>query len=115
MPRLYKRPWWPVIDVPDVDPRAVRQKLQITQARLAQMLGVSVRTVEAWERRQWIRRKAGDQDSNGGGGFWKHRYRRPDGAARVLLAMVERDPWVIYDCLSGQLKPRGQQRPRLFD
>jgi len=34
----------------------------------------------------------------------------------VLLAMVARDPWIIYDCLSGQLNAkRGQMKPQLFD
>jgi hypothetical protein len=35
--------------------------------------------------------------------MWKTRYRRPTGAARVLLAMVERDPWVVFDVMTGQL------------
>jgi len=37
--------------------------------------------------------------------MWKFRYRRPTSAARVLLAMAQRDPWVVYDVMTGQLSP----------
>ena len=117
MPRRYRRPFWPQFDVPaDIDSRSVRQSLGLTQAHFAKMLGVSVRVVEGWERRRWAFAKPGENTDNWGGGIWKDRQCRPTGAARVLLAMVARDPWVIYDCLSGQLNAkRGQMKPQLFD
>src|SRR5260370_42209571 len=102
--RPFERPWRPKIDVPsDIDPRAVRQSLGYTQERFANLLGVSVRVVQAWERPQWSRLGPGEVSKNGS--MWRHRYRRPTGAARVLLAMVERDPWIVYDVMTGQLSP----------
>jgi DNA-binding transcriptional regulator YiaG len=99
--RPFERPWRPKFDVPDdIDPRAVRQSLRKTQQGFASLIGVSLRTVQAWERRHWIRRAPGED-----GPTWNTRYRRPTGAARVLLAMVERDPWVVYDVMTGQLSP----------
>jgi len=116
MPRLYRRPYVPKIDVPaEIDSRSIRRQLGVTQSRFARMLGVSIRIVEGWERLYWCKARPGEDTSGSGGGLWIHRQRRPTGAARVLLAMVARDPWVVFDCLSGQLKPRGQQKARLWD
>ena len=116
MPRRYRRPYWPEINVPDdVDSKSIREKLGWTQARLARMLGVSVRVVEGWERIRWVHAKPGEDTSKWGGYVWKDRECRPSAAARVLLAMIEKDPWVVFDCLSGQLKPCGQQSPSWLD
>jgi DNA-binding transcriptional regulator YiaG len=94
----------PKFDVPDdIDPRAVRQSLRYTQQRFANLIGVSVRVVQAWERVQWVRLAPGEVSTNGS--MWKTRYRRPTGAARVLLAMVQRDPWIVYDVMTGRLSP----------
>src|SRR4029077_8167462 len=104
MPRRgpFERPWRPKFEVPDeVDPRAVRQSLGYSQERFARLVGVSLRTVQAWERPDSIRLAPGEKSQNGS--RWKCRYRRPTGAARVLLAMVQRDPWIVYDVMSGQL------------
>ena len=102
--RPFERPWRPKFDVPgDIDPRQVRRSLGCTQQHFADLIGVSVRVVEAWERLQWSRLAPGEVSNNGS--VWKNRHRRPTGAARVLLAMVERDPWIVYDVMTGQLSP----------
>ncbi len=101
MPRRhpFERPWRPKFTVPDdIDPREVRLALKRSQQSFADLIGVSLRTVQAWERRLWVRLAPGEPLNNGS--MWKCRYRRPTGAARVLLAMVERDPFIVYDVLT---------------
>lgn len=56
-----------------VDPGAVRKRLRMSQTAFAQVFGVSVRTVQEWE---------------------QHR-RKPAGAARVLLQVIDREPDVV--------------------
>src|SRR6266446_3069333 len=91
--RPLKRPMRPQFEVPDdIDPRQVREALRYSQERFASMLGVSVRVVQAWERTQWVRLAPGEVSTNCS--MWKTRHLRPTGAARVLLAMVRRDPWI---------------------
>jgi DNA-binding transcriptional regulator YiaG len=100
MPRCrpLRRPYRPKVVVPDdIDPHEVRADLGLSQECFADLIGVSVRTIQAWERRHWIRLRP-DEDSNNGS-RWKYRYRQPSGAARVLLALVSCDPWIIYDTL----------------
>src|SRR5258708_1883226 len=102
--RQLERPRRPKFAVPDdVDAAAVRQSLGLSQERLASLIGVSVRVVQGWERPLWVRLARGEVSKNGS--LWKTRHRRPTGAARVLLAMVERDPWIVYDVLTGQISP----------
>jgi hypothetical protein len=49
--RPLERPWRPKFEVPDdIDPRAVRQSLRKTQEGFTALIGVSLRTVQAWER-----------------------------------------------------------------
>jgi len=57
-----------VINVPDV--AQVRNKTGLSQARFAQLLGVSVRTLQDWEQGR----------------------RAPSGAARTLLAIAAKNP-----------------------
>jgi putative transcriptional regulator len=57
-----------VINVPDVS--ETRKKTGLSQARFAQLLGVSVRTLQDWEQGR----------------------RTPSGAARTLLAIAARNP-----------------------
>lgn len=57
-----------VINVPDV--AAIREKTGLSQARFAQLLGVSVRTLQDWEQGR----------------------RAPSGAARTLLAVADKNP-----------------------
>ena len=60
-----------VIDVPDI--AGIRERTGLSQARFAQLLGVSVRTLQEWEQGR----------------------KRPSGPAAVLLRIVARDPEVV--------------------
>jgi putative transcriptional regulator len=60
-----------VINVPDVG--KIRKKTGLSQARFAELLGVSVRTLQDWEQGR----------------------RAPSGAARTLLLIAARDPKVL--------------------
>lgn len=62
-----------IVNVPDV--AAVRNKTGLSQARFAELLGVSVRTLQDWEQGR----------------------RAPSGAARTLLMIADRDPKVLLD------------------
>ncbi len=57
-----------VVNVPDVG--KIREKTGLSQARFAELLGVSVRTLQDWEQGR----------------------RAPSGAARTLLLIANRDP-----------------------
>ncbi len=76
----------PIVTTPDdLDVRALRLSLRggcgATQECFANLIGVPVTTVRAWEQRR----------------------RRPSGAARVLLTMIAKYPWVAFDALNDQL------------
>jgi putative transcriptional regulator len=60
-----------VVNVPDVG--KIREKTGLSQARFAELLGVSVRTLQDWEQGR----------------------RAPSGAARTLLLIADRDPTVL--------------------
>ena len=62
-----------VIQVPDVV--EIRTKSGLSQSKFAQMLGVSVRTLQDWEQGR----------------------RSPSGAARTLLMVVEKHPQAVLD------------------
>ena len=62
-----------VVKVPPVDVRAARRKLGMTQKDFAHSFGVSLDTLRNWEQGR----------------------RRPEGPARVLLAVIERDPETV--------------------
>lgn len=57
-----------VVNVPDVG--KVREKTGLSQSRFAELLGVSVRTLQDWEQGRRV----------------------PSGAARTLLLIADRDP-----------------------
>ncbi len=59
------------VPVPDV--KAIRARLGLSQAAFASRFGVNLRTMQDWEQGR----------------------RRPEGPARLLLAVIERDPDVI--------------------
>jgi len=62
-----------VINVPNV--ASVREKTGLSQARFAQLLGVSVRTLQDWEQGR----------------------RSPSGAARTLLMVAARNPHALLE------------------
>jgi putative transcriptional regulator len=62
-----------VISVPDIT--RVREKTGLSQARFAQLLGVSVRTLQDWEQGR----------------------RAPSGAARTLLMVAARNPQALLE------------------
>jgi putative transcriptional regulator len=62
-----------VINMPDV--ATIREKTGLSQARFAQLLGVSVRTLQDWEQGR----------------------RAPSGAARTLLMVAARNPQALLE------------------
>jgi len=62
-----------VINVPDIT--QIRAKTGLSQARFAQLLGVSVRTLQDWEQGR----------------------RAPSGAARTLLMVAARNPHALLE------------------
>jgi len=62
-----------VINVPDV--AEIREKTGLSQTRFAQLLGVSVRTLQDWEQGR----------------------RSPSGAARTLLMIADKNPHAILE------------------
>jgi putative transcriptional regulator len=62
-----------IVNVPDV--ASVRKKTGLSQSRFAELLGVSVRTLQDWEQGR----------------------RAPSGAARTLLTIADKDPKVLLD------------------
>ncbi len=65
------------IDVPEPDVKAIRASTGLSQAQFAMSIGVKKGTLLNWE----------------------HRRRRPEGPARVLLAMIARDPQIVQRTL----------------
>lgn len=68
------------ISVPDeVDVSALRARLGLSQARFARSFGLDLGAVQAWE---------------------QHR-RKPDRTARILLAVIAREPDAVLRALAG--------------
>ncbi len=65
------------IEVPDPDVRAIRARTGLSQAAFARSIGVARGTLLNWEQRR----------------------RRPEGPARVLLALIDRDPGIVQKTL----------------
>jgi putative transcriptional regulator len=64
------------MEPPDI--KAIRERLNQSQREFAQMIGISVATLQNWEQGR----------------------RRPDGPARALLQVAERHPEVVREALS---------------
>jgi len=69
------------VRVPQVDVRAARKKLGMTQKDFAQSFGVSVDTLRNWEQGR----------------------RHPRGPARVLLAVIDRSPKAVLDVVENEV------------
>ena len=65
------------VDLDDIDPRAIRLALSLTQEQMALLLGTSVSGYRKWEQR----------------------VRQPSGAARTLLRVMEREPDAVLRAL----------------
>jgi len=74
-----------LVKIPQVDVRAARRRLGMSQDRFARSFGVSAATVRNWEQGR----------------------RRPKGPARVLLAVIDREPEAVKRALSV---PSGRAR-----
>ncbi|MCZ8333118.1 MAG: helix-turn-helix domain-containing protein [Rhodobacteraceae bacterium] len=66
------------IEVPTPDVRAIRASTGLSQAAFARSIGVSKGTLLNWEQSR----------------------RRPDGPARVLLALIAKDPGIVRRMLT---------------
>jgi putative transcriptional regulator len=64
-------------DVPDADLPAIRAQTGLSQAEFARSIGVKKATLVNWEQGR----------------------RRPDGPARVLLALIAKDPGIVQRVL----------------
>ncbi len=62
-----------VIEVPDPDVPAIRARTGLSQAAFARSIGVKKATLLNWE----------------------HKRRSPDGPARVLLALIDKEPGIV--------------------
>jgi putative transcriptional regulator len=67
-----------VLEVPSVEVKAIRGKLDMTQEEFAMAFGFSLGTLRNWEQG----------------------HRRPDKSARLLLAMIDREPETVWRVLS---------------
>ena len=91
-----RRPGEPRVECPQrhsLDVRAIRmasRDIGCTQRTFAAAIGVPVRTLRNWEQRR----------------------REPTGPARVLLGIVARDPWIVFDVMEGQHRGLGAQSPK---
>jgi putative transcriptional regulator len=61
----------------DPDVKAIRERLDLSQSRFAAIIGVSVRTLQGWEQGR----------------------REPEGPAKALLRVVDRDPEAVLRAL----------------
>ena len=66
------------IDVPEPDVQAIRSRTGLSQSEFARSIGVKKGTLLNWEQRR----------------------RSPDGPARVLLALIDKDPQIVQRTLA---------------
>ncbi|MBI4441950.1 MAG: helix-turn-helix domain-containing protein [Acidobacteria bacterium] len=69
------------VDIPDdVDVKAIRSRLGLSQAEFSRRYGVSRRSLQEWEQGR----------------------RRPEGAVRAYLLVIERNPKAVHEALAGR-------------
>jgi putative transcriptional regulator len=68
------------VDIGTVDAKAIRKKLDLTQDQMATVLGTSPSGYKKWEQGK----------------------RQPNGAARTLLRIMEREPEAVLRALSAE-------------
>jgi putative transcriptional regulator len=66
------------IEVPDPDVQAIRSRTGLSQTEFARSIGVKKGTLLNWEQRR----------------------RSPEGPARVLLALIDKDPQIVQRTLA---------------
>ncbi|MFD1510637.1 helix-turn-helix domain-containing protein [Lacimonas salitolerans] len=66
------------IELPDPDVQAIRSRTGLSQSEFARSIGVKKGTLLNWEQRR----------------------RSPDGPARVLLALIDKDPQIVQRTLA---------------
>ena len=62
-----------------IDVKALRERIGLTQAEFSTMIGVSIRTLQNWEQGR----------------------REPEGPAKALLRVVEKQPQAVMSALSA--------------
>ncbi|HEV8035546.1 helix-turn-helix domain-containing protein [Yoonia sp.] len=67
------------IEIPDADVKSIRARTGLSQAEFAKSIGVKKATLLNWE---------------------QHR-RSPEGPARVLLALIDKDPKIVQRTLTS--------------
>lgn len=63
------------VDIPEPDVAAIRARAGLTQAEFARTIGVAVGTLRGWEQGR----------------------RKPEGPARVLLALIDKRPKIVLE------------------
>ena len=71
------------VEVPEVDVKAARKRMGMTQPAFSAVFGVSLPTLRKWEQH----------------------VRRPQGPARVLLHVIEREPEAVFRALGREPAP----------
>lgn len=75
--------------VPDLDVASVREKTKLSQEMFAKVFHIPLGTLRGWEQK----------------------VRKPDGATRVLLTLIDRDPIGVLKMLgAGNRKPAAKAR-----
>lgn len=78
-----------VIQVPAVDVRALRRRLELTQKSFAATFGFPLSSISNWEQGT----------------------RHPDRAARILLAVIDRHPETVRDTLAALERQEEPPKP----
>jgi putative transcriptional regulator len=81
-----------VVAVPVVDVKKARAKTGLSQDRFAKVFGISLHTLRKWEQGQ----------------------RRPQGPAKVLLAVIDKEPDAVMRCIVADWRDveRGSKNDR---
>ena len=72
-------PATPARAIPEPDVKQIRKQIGFSQSKFSALIGVSIRTIQNWEQG----------------------HRRPTGAAKVLLLLVQADPEAICKNLAA--------------
>jgi putative transcriptional regulator len=73
----------PQVVIPGPDVRAIRERLGLSQEAFAERFQLSLRTLQDWEQKRRV----------------------PEGPARVLLRVIEREPEAAARALAGSKRP----------